>query len=1098
MLPNSQVTSHLFKSANIQGTALKLALAGLLVCGLAATPLAGATAVTVSISPTAASVQTGKTQQFTATVKGNSNTSVKWSVNKIAGGNSTVGTISAGGLYTAPNAVPSANPVSVTATSNADATKSASAAVTVAKPVAVSVLPLTASVQTGKTQQFTATVTGTANTAVKWSVNKIAGGNSTVGTVSASGLYTAPSAVPSANPVSITVTSNADATKSASATVTVTKPITISISPTSGAIVTGKTQQFTATVTGSSNTSVKWSVDAVAGGNTANGTISNAGLYTAPATVPTPSSVTVTATSVADATKSASATVTVKGTLAAKTQTITSSGGTITLSNGSSVTIPAGALTSTYSVTLTLTTGITTQPPSGFIDGVGDALVLSTATPPFKTGTGKLQFLIDSGTNTGGLSGSTGLANLVDSSGNNFFGVPDSFNANTNLSTITVPAALMNGTNNVIVSASNLAPPYGPQGDGEIGTAVPLLASQPEATGPPAPGQRSWNGSTWVPYGASCPPAGQRILVLVHGMGSSVEDAYSNNGNKVTIGNDSDYCVNQIVKAAGTNSSGDATYGQVVGFDYDWTGDIGSSSGAQFSGFLNTLAACGNPIDIEAHSEGGPVAAQGVYQADPAAQALIGNFVGLGNPWMGTPSATAASTPQGYIPITTILMSLNPILTPILGAAIVNSVSINDKSALQLTTASFLQQLQPGSQLLTQLQNSLGAKVPSMKMTLACGNNASFGDGTRVLQALALLYTTPNDGIIPVSSCQATGPGGNAMAGLDQKPTLLPVSSLSHTQLECDPNVIQAVGKSVSSPEQAAPKLVATPSSLTGFSAKQGGSNPGSQPLTISSSGAELTWNASASSSGWLSVSPDSKTTPSSITVSASIGSLAPATYTGSVSITATGASNSLHLPVSLTIDPSDWGLTVSTAGTGTGSVSESPTGGNCGVDCYSYPSGTPVKLTATASTGSTFTGWGGACGGTGTCTVTMDSNLSAVANFTKSGTNPEPGNYAGSCTAAVSSITCCADGICDSVPGTSASDSFDFTLPSGTSLSTFTSDICSKMDAAFASAGCASQSCSSTAATSTSASFSMSCTPPSVPGCSGGIVTGTCNLTLK
>ena len=44
--------------------------------------------------------------------------------------------------------------------------------------------------------QFTATVTGTTNTAVTWSVNGVAGGNSTVGTISTSGAYTAPATAP--------------------------------------------------------------------------------------------------------------------------------------------------------------------------------------------------------------------------------------------------------------------------------------------------------------------------------------------------------------------------------------------------------------------------------------------------------------------------------------------------------------------------------------------------------------------------------------------------------------------------------------------------------------------------------------------------------------------------------------------------------------------------------------------------------------------------------------------------------------------------------------------------------------------------------------
>jgi hypothetical protein len=69
----------------------------------------------------------------------------------------------------------------------------------------------------------------------------------------------------------------------------------------------GNTAQFNANVTGTTNTAVSWAVT----GGSADGTISSAGLYTAPANVPNPATVTVTATSQADSTKSGSATVTV-------------------------------------------------------------------------------------------------------------------------------------------------------------------------------------------------------------------------------------------------------------------------------------------------------------------------------------------------------------------------------------------------------------------------------------------------------------------------------------------------------------------------------------------------------------------------------------------------------------------------------------------------------------------------------------------------------------------------------------------------------------------------------------------------------------------
>jgi hypothetical protein len=88
-------------------------------------------AVGVSISPTGAAVQVGHSQQFTATVSNTSNTAVTWLVNGTVGGDSTLGTISSSGLYTAPSSIPSPSSVAVTAQSVADTSKSASASVSV-------------------------------------------------------------------------------------------------------------------------------------------------------------------------------------------------------------------------------------------------------------------------------------------------------------------------------------------------------------------------------------------------------------------------------------------------------------------------------------------------------------------------------------------------------------------------------------------------------------------------------------------------------------------------------------------------------------------------------------------------------------------------------------------------------------------------------------------------------------------------------------------------------------------------------------------------------------------------------------------------------
>ena len=181
--------------------------------------------ITVTLNPTSASVVVGATRQFTAAVANTSNTAVTWSVNTIPGGDATVGTISSAGLYNAPAVVPS-SAITVRATSVAAPTISGAASVTVQPPPppVVTISPTTVSVNAGQTQQFSASVTGAANTAVSWSVNNVVGGNVTVGTISASGLYAAPLNVPTPAGVSIRATSVANSSSGASATLTVTQP----------------------------------------------------------------------------------------------------------------------------------------------------------------------------------------------------------------------------------------------------------------------------------------------------------------------------------------------------------------------------------------------------------------------------------------------------------------------------------------------------------------------------------------------------------------------------------------------------------------------------------------------------------------------------------------------------------------------------------------------------------------------------------------------------------------------------------------------------------------------------------------------------------
>jgi hypothetical protein len=130
-----------------------------------------------------------------------------------------VGTLSAG-FYTAQSSITAQQSVRITATSVADPTKSASATVTLNPPaiaVSVSVSPLAVSLTPSQSQQFAATVSGTTNTGVTWSLSP------SVGTLSA-GFYTPPSSITAQQSVRITATSVADPTKSAGASITLNPP----------------------------------------------------------------------------------------------------------------------------------------------------------------------------------------------------------------------------------------------------------------------------------------------------------------------------------------------------------------------------------------------------------------------------------------------------------------------------------------------------------------------------------------------------------------------------------------------------------------------------------------------------------------------------------------------------------------------------------------------------------------------------------------------------------------------------------------------------------------------------------------------------------
>ncbi len=314
-----------------------LALAVLAACSGNATPTGGVAAqssIVVQVEPPSAQVGAGGSVSFDAIVTGTANTSVTWSVQEGAAG----GSVTSAGAYTAPAG---AGTYHVVATSQADATKSSSALVTVTPTptVAVAISPRTVTVASSGSQTFTATVTGTTNVAVTWAMQEASG----CGSVTQAGVYTAPAVAATCHVVARSV---ADSSRTDTATVTVTGPppvVAVAVSPPSASINSCRSVNFVATVSGTSNTAVTWTVQE----GSAGGTVTAAGVYTAPSTAGTYH---VVATSQADSTKSAVATVVV-------TDQIVS----VAVSPSSATLQAGGSQTFTATVTTTCGTFTSTQ-----------------------------------------------------------------------------------------------------------------------------------------------------------------------------------------------------------------------------------------------------------------------------------------------------------------------------------------------------------------------------------------------------------------------------------------------------------------------------------------------------------------------------------------------------------------------------------------------------------------------------------------------------------------------------------------------------------------------------------------------------------------
>jgi hypothetical protein len=293
------------------------------------------------------SVSTGATEQFTATLSpapnSNPNPAVSWSLSGsgcLPGqAGASCGSVTSAGTapgpggatnsfanYAAPAVAPNPPSVTLTATSLADPSKQAALSLSIMPAVSVSLSPSSATRAVNHRLTLSVQVNGTSNSTVIWSVNGIAGGNSSVGqicavasspcqaltTTSASQVdYVAPATLPGPNPVTVQATCQADPTKSATAQITVIAHIVVAVTPSSVTLAPRATQQFAGAVTGTDNQDVVWQVQGPACASQPCGSVDSSGLYTAPLAAPSPNSIQVVATSSEDTQQSGSASVTI-------------------------------------------------------------------------------------------------------------------------------------------------------------------------------------------------------------------------------------------------------------------------------------------------------------------------------------------------------------------------------------------------------------------------------------------------------------------------------------------------------------------------------------------------------------------------------------------------------------------------------------------------------------------------------------------------------------------------------------------------------------------------------------------------------------------
>ena len=495
----------------------------------------------------------------------------------------------------------------------------------------------------------------------------------------------------------------------------------------------------------------------------------------------------------------------------------------------------------------------------------------------------------------------------------------------------------------------------------------PSLPRDPVRHGP-----RIWNmeGQEWL---ATDGPTlsirrGVKTCVLVHGMMSTVEGAFREGSS----------CVNDIATANGCD--------QVVGFNYDWSRGI-NQSGQELARFLDRLASEFGISDIvlEAHSEGGPVALAAGAQTGAGTQ--ISHLVTLGSPLTGTTAADRGEQILTWLAYGLVVPPRSVSLREFVNSVLPFLDDLTTRSGTEGVVAGARTGFnQKHSQTpVTAIAGTGGSLLPSLAVL---GLPADLA--TPTLQELfnAFLFgSEQQDSIVNGESALGTASNLNIRTAL--------TFAAEHTELECDPQVIAAVGRSVNPTTPAgSANLSVSPSALS-FSATAGRAVPASQSFTVRNIGAIgsfLAFSVSDNAS-WITVTGQPRSLGGGdnqvFTVSIDHSGLSATTHNGAIAVTDTASNRAQTITVTLTVglQPTVYRVQLTKQGAGRGAVTSVPPGIDCGPLCQGqdgiFQSGTEVILVAVAESGSRFDGWTGACvNETGSCVLQVDSNQDVIAKF--------------------------------------------------------------------------------------------------------------------